>query len=79
MTAAAVVFWASAAFIVGYGPAYVLTLILRDRRDRREEARLQAEEDKRADEEWAAVVAAVDADSDLIYQQMCFERWESEL
>ena len=58
MSAAAAVFWAFAAFTFGYGPAYVLTLILRDRRDRREEARLQAEEDRRLDEEWAAVVAA---------------------
>lgn len=59
MTAAAAVFWVAAAFIIGYGPAFALTLILRDRRDRREEARLQAEEDRKADEEWAALVAAV--------------------
>lgn len=79
MSAAAAVFWIAAAFTFGYGPAYALTLILRDRRDRREDARREAEMDRKADEEWAAVVAAVDADSDLIYQQMCFERWESEL
>lgn len=73
MTAAAAVFWASAAFIIGYGPAFALTLILQDRRARREGARLQAEEDRRADEEWAAVVAAT---ATPVYDQLVCEAIE---
>lgn len=73
MSAAAALFWIAAAFTFGYGPAFVLTLILRDRRDQREDARRQAERDRRAEEEWAAVVAAT---STPIFDQLTCEAIE---
>lgn len=90
MTAAAAVFALSAAFMLGYGPAYCLTVALRQRRDRRQLARTP---EPRAHVEWARLQTAVaqaradiaaeagvvDEAEDVLFQQMCFERWEAGL
>ena len=56
MNAAAAVFALSAAFMLGYGPAYCLTIALRQRRDRRQLARTPQ---PRAHVEWSRLQAAV--------------------
>jgi hypothetical protein len=56
MNAAAAVFAISAAFMLGYGPAYCLTVALRKRRDRRQLARTPQ---PRAHVEWSRLQAAV--------------------
>lgn len=56
MNAAAAVFALSAAFMVGYGPAYCLAVALRQRRDRRQ---LASTPQPRAHVEWSRLQAAV--------------------
>lgn len=87
---AAAVLWTAAAVMLGYGPAYCLTVALRQRRDRRQ---LASTPQPRAHVEWsrlqsavaqaradiAAEAGVVDEAEDVLFQQMCFERWEAEL
>ena len=56
MNAAAAVLWTAAAVMLGYGPAYCLTVALRQRRDRRQLTRLPQ---PRAHVEWSRLQTAV--------------------
>lgn len=77
MNAAAAVFALSAAFMLGYGPAYCLTVALRQRRDRRQ---LASTPQPRAHVEWSRLQAAVaQARADIAAEAEHFDLWEQEV
>ena len=78
MNAAAAVFALSAAFMLGYGPAYCLTIALRQRRDRRQQ--LAPIPQPRAHVEWSRLQAAVaQARADIAAEAEHFDLWEQEV
>lgn len=73
MNAATAILWTAAAFIFACAPAYLLALAIRERRDQREDARRREAEDRAADAEWLAVLAATETP---IFDQLTCEAIE---
>lgn len=66
------------AFVAALTVGVVSYLLVAVKLDHRAEAKRRAEQGREVDAAYLASLAADEGD-DLIYQAMCFERWEAEL
>lgn len=76
MTAATFVLWSAAVLMFGFGPAFCLALWLAERRDRKADEKARAEQDRRADAEWLAILKAAETP---IYAQVWAESLRRDL